>query len=311
MPIGIVTKSTGKFYEIEFDNKIVICRLRGKMRTGENNSTNPVAVGDFVDFEFEKDRRNGIIESVHERKNCMLRKSINLSRQSHIIAANIDLAFLVITIKSPQTYPAFIDRFLVTCEAYKIQAVIVINKTDIYNEKEISEMENLISIYEKIGYICLRISVKNLINLNKISELIENKTILISGNSGVGKSSLVNAISPELNLKTAGLTTLHDKGKHTTTFAQMFKVGKGRLIDTPGIKGLGLVNLATNEIHHYFPEMFSILSQCRFPNCTHTHEPDCAVKKAVSNNEISESRYNSYISILTDDEDRIRTDAFR
>ncbi len=308
---GIVIKSTGSWCDVEHNGKITACKVRGKFRIKGIKTTNPIAVGDIVFLELMKEDNTGVISKILPRRNYLIRKSINLARQAHIIAANIDFAFLIITIKSPRTYPVFIDRFLVTCEAYKIKPVLIFNKIDIYESKENEILTELIEIYENIGYKCVKISVEKNINIKAVTDLIKNNTILISGNSGVGKSSLINLIQPGLKLKTAELSDYHEKGKHTTTFAEMFKIGEGRVIDTPGIKGLGLVDMDNDEIHHYFPEMFALLSECKFHNCSHIHEPDCAVKDALKTGQISKSRYKSYLSIIEDDDQRIRTDIFR
>lgn len=308
---GIVVKSTGSWCDVEYSGKIISCKIKGKFRIQGIKTTNPVAVGDEVEFEINKEDNTGVIYKISERKNYIIRKSINLSREAHILAANIDIAFLVVSLKKPKTYPVFIDRFLVTCEAYKIKPIIIFNKLDLYGDAENKILEEYNSIYKKIGYECINISVETGLNIDQIQDTIKNNVILIAGNSGVGKSSLINAVQPGLTLKTSSVSGHHNKGKHTTTFAEMFAIGEGKIIDTPGIKGLGLVDMEKEEIHHYFPEMFRLLKDCKYNNCTHLHEPGCAVKEALLKDEISEIRYKSYLSIIDDDDNRIRTDVFR
>lgn len=307
---GIVIKSTGSRYLVNYKDKIVKCVLRGKFKTKGLRTTNPIATGDFVGFEVEKEENVAVIKKIFPRKNFLARKSTNLSKQTHIIAANIDYAFLIITLKKPVTYPLFIDRYLVACEINKIIPVLIFNKIDIYDNLYKEELFKLKSIYESIGYKCIEISVKDKINVNKVAKLIENKTIVVSGNSGVGKSSLLNLLEPGLKLKTREISDSHEQGKHTTTFAEMHKIGKGFIIDTPGIKGFGLQNLKKDEISNYFPEMKSLKKYCKFNNCTHTHEPECAVKIAFEKQEISKLRYDNYVNILLDDDDKHRLDKF-
>lgn len=308
---GKVIKSTGSWYYVKSGEKIIRCKLKGKFKLKGLRTTNPVAVGDDVDFIIKKEENRGLINKIHERKNAIIRRSTNLSRYAHTIASNIDTAFLIITLKLPKTYPLFIDRFLVASEKFKIPTVLIFNKIDLYSEEEKKELTYLKSIYEKIGYNCVEISVKENINIAAISELVKNKVILISGNSGVGKSSLLNLLQPGLNLKTDKISEYHEQGKHTTTFAEMFEIADGMLIDTPGIKGFGLTNIAYEKLSHYFPEMNKLRKKCKFNNCTHTHEPDCEIKKAVNEKVINKLRYNNYISILTDDTGKYREDAFR
>jgi len=310
--MGVVFKSTGHRYLVKSNNEFIYCAIKGKFRTDGIKTTNPIAVGDIVDFEMLKEENIGIIKKIHKRKNYIIRKSTNLSKQGHIIAANIDLAFLVVSLKNPKTYPAFIDRFLITCEAYKITAVIIFNKIDLYNEQEILELDFLSDIYEKVGYECFKISVLTRVNLDKVIQLINNKTIVISGNSGVGKSSLLNQLQPNLNLKTNIISESHNKGKHTTTFAEMFEIAGGFLIDTPGIKAFGLSDMEKYEVGNYYPEMFDLLKLCKYNNCTHTHEPFCAVKEGLISGKISELRYQNYLSILNNDEtDKYRQDDYK
>ncbi len=312
MNTGTVIKSTGSQYLVQSSGQIYTCSLRGKFKTKGFRSTNPIAVGDKVDFEFDEHNKSGVITNIHPRLNQIMRRSTNLSRYAHIIAANIDYAFLVVSLKNPKTYPEFIDRFLVSAEYHQIETVIIFNKTDIYEQDEMDLLHALEDIYQTAGYKTLSISVVNNINIDKVEALIKNKTVLISGNSGVGKSTLINRLNPELNLKTAEISDYHKQGMHTTTFAEMHPVAGGWLIDTPGIKGFGITDINFDELSLYFREMNIIRKACKFNNCSHTHEPDCAVKNALISGEISESRYNSYLSILNDrNEDKYRLDIYK
>ncbi len=270
-------------------------------------TTNPVAVGDNVLFEFEGNSDSGIITRVLDRKNYILRKSSNLSKQSQIIATNLDQVFLMITIVFPVTPVEFIDRFLITTEAYRVPARIIINKTDLYGESELTAMENLISIYNKIGYDCIKLSLYNKDNLNNLVQLMKDKISLVSGNSGVGKTTLLNSLNPSLNLKTEEISDYHKQGKHITTFPEMHQMPFGGfVIDTPGIRGFGIVDMERNEIYHFFPEIFRISKKCRFYNCLHLDEPGCAVRAAVEKGDIDPLRYRSYISIIEDDNAKYR-----
>lgn len=308
MEQGLIIKSTGSRYRVlKPDGEIVDCIIRGKMRVKEFQTTNPVAVGDNVIFDFEKNSDSGIIKQVLERKNYILRKASNLSRQSQIIAANIDQVFLMISIILPETPVEFIDRFLITAEAYRIPARIIINKTDLYGEDEAAKMDYLISLYEKIGYQCIPLSIYKEINIDTLARLMKDKISLVSGNSGVGKTTLLNTLSPGLNLKTAEISDYHKQGKHITTFPEMHPMPFGGfVIDTPGVRGFGVVDMSRNEIYHFFPEMFRISKDCRFYNCLHLDEPGCAVREAVENGEIDFSRYRSYINILEDENRKYR-----
>lgn len=308
METGIVIKSVGSRYKILLGSGNTIeCVLRGRMRVKGVDTTNPVAVGDNVLVDTEKDNITGIITEVLERKNYILRRSSNLSKQSQIIAANLDQVLLMVTIILPQTPVEFIDRLLVTAEAYRIPAKIIFNKTDLYGKEEIGRMEYLISVYSQIGYGCLMLSLNNGSGLDDLIELMKDKTSLISGNSGVGKTTLLNVLNPELNLKTAKISDYHKQGKHITTFPEMHRLPFGGFaIDTPGLRGFGVVDMARNEIYHFFPEIFKISKDCRFYNCLHLDEPDCAVRISVEQGGISTLRYRSYISILNDENTKYR-----
>ncbi|KAB2868096.1 MAG: ribosome small subunit-dependent GTPase A, partial [Bacteroidales bacterium] len=298
METGLVLKTTGSHYRVKIPNgDIVDCTIRGKLRLKGVKTTNPVTVGDIVQVELN-DKNSGVITAVNDRKNYIIRKSTNLSRESHIIAANLDQAVLVVTIEFPETQLGFIDRYLVTAEAYSIPAVIVFNKVDILTDAGIDKLNQYISIYESIGYKCLIVSAQTGYNMNLFRELIQGKTSLISGNSGVGKSTLVNTVEPKLNLRTNNISSAHLTGKHTTTFSEIFELSfGGYIIDTPGIKGFGLIDIEKNELYHFFPEIFKLSSECKYYNCTHIHEPGCAVVEAAKNGEISPSRYLNYLSI--------------
>ncbi len=300
---GLVIKSTGSEYEVMLESgKICIARLRGKFRIKGIKTTNPVVVGDWVNLSTETNDSFFSIVSIEPRKNYIIRKSIRLSKISHIIASNIDKAFLVVTISSPRTSSGFIDRFLTAAEAYRIPVEIIFNKIDLYDEKEMELLKKFEELYSSIGYPCFRISVTKKIGLETIRDRMTNYKSLISGHSGVGKSTLLNTIEPDLNLKVGEISDAHLKGKHTTTFAQMHPLSFGGfIIDSPGIKEFGLINYNKNEIGHYFVEIRELMNQCRFNNCTHKHEPGCAVKEAVENGKISEIRYRNYLSILNDD----------
>jgi ribosome biogenesis GTPase len=269
-------------------------------------TTNPIAVGDRVTF-FVTSRDKGVITDVAPRKNYIIRRSTNFSRQSHILAANIDKVFLIVTLMQPETRYEFIDRFLVTAEAYKIPVWIVLNKIDLLNTGELlEELKHFRYVYSSAGYTILEISALNNINLDKIKAEIPNRISLFSGNSGTGKSTVMNNLSPGLQLKTGEISKAHNKGMHTTTFYEMFEINNGFVIDSPGIKGFGLIDIEKTEVYHFFPEIFRVASGCKFGMCSHTHEPDCAVKAAVESGEISESRYTSYLKILEDDGDKYR-----
>jgi ribosome biogenesis GTPase len=311
---GIVTKSTGSWYWVRTqDHKQYRCRIRGKFRIKGIKSTNPVTVGDHVDFELEENTNTGIITNIHKRKNYIVRKSVNLSKQTHIIASNIDLAFLMVTIDNPPTFTSFIDRFLATAEAYDIEVILLFNKIDLNDEKRNKIKENLVKIYKNIGYTCLEISATENINIEKVKDLMLDKVSMFSGHSGVGKSTLINAIAPNLKLKTAEISLQHKQGQHTTTFAEMFTIEtepESYIIDTPGIKGFGVVDFETNEIGDYFREFFKLKHNCKFNNCLHVNEPDCAIKNALENNLIATSRYRSYLQLLNGEDENYRTDIY-
>lgn len=311
---GIVYKSTGSWYTIKTENNTFLeCRIKGKFRMKGIKSTNPIAVGDFVDYEIENttDETTGVIINIHERKNYIVRKSVNLSHQMHIIAANIDVVFLLITINNPPTTTSFIDRFLVTAEAYNIQAVLVFNKIDTFDEETLNEQLYLQHIYTEIGYKCLRVSAKDEKGIEALKDLMKDKVSMFSGHSGVGKSTLVNTLEPSLQLKTKQISASHAQGKHTTTFAEMFDLSFGaKIIDTPGIRGFGIVDMEKNEIANFFPEFFALKSECKFHNCVHKEEPHCAVKKALEEDKIAWSRYKSYTQIYDGDEEQYRADIY-
>ncbi len=303
MILGIVYRSTGSWYKVVTQNEIINCRIQGRLRLSNIKSTNPVVVGDKVLVQKDQlsDNNEGVIVQIKERKNYIIRKSVNLSKQSHIIAANIDQAFLLITLKNPITTTSFIDRFLITAEAYKVKCILVFNKIDTYDKSFKIKMNEMINLYKKIGYSCIKISASKKINVKKIKDLIFDKICVFSGHSGVGKSTLINCLSKNLKIPTTPISEYHQQGQHTTTFAEMYDIDNGaKLIDTPGIKGFGLVNMSKNEISNYFTEFNKFSSRCRFNDCLHLNEPSCAIKKAVNNNEIASSRYSSYIRLLED-----------
>ena len=311
---GTVYKSTGSFYSVKTENnEFFECRIKGKFRMKGIKSTNPIAVGDVVDFELDEttDETVGQIHNIHDRKNYIVRKSVNLSKQTHIIASNIDVVFLLITINNPPTTTSFIDRFLVTAEAYGIEAVLVFNKIDTFDEAMLDEQLYLQHIYSEIGYKCLRISSTEKKGIEQLKEMMIGKTSMFSGHSGVGKSTLVNALEPNLNLKTKHISEQSKQGQHTTTFAEMYDLFfDAKIIDTPGIKGFGIVDMESAEISDYFPEFFKLKDQCKFNNCLHKEEPHCAVKEALENDKIAWSRYNSYLKILEGDEEHYRQDVY-
>lgn len=305
---GTVYKSTGSWYQVKSDTgRFYDCRIKGKFRIKGIKSTNPVAVGDRVEFKTDEgaEEEVGVITAIKDRENYIIRRSVNLSKQTHIIASNIDQAFLLITLNNPPTFTTFIDRFLVTAEAYGIKAILLFNKVDTYNEDELAEVKYLAAMYRAIGYQCIGISARTGKNVEQVKDLMKGKTSMISGHSGTGKSTLVNAIEPGLNLKTSQISEQHKQGQHTTTFAEMFDLSFGaRIIDTPGIKGFGVVDIEKEELGNYFPEFFELKQYCKFHNCMHLDEPKCAVKDALEEGEIPWSRYKSYLQILKGEEDQ-------
>ena len=309
---GIVYKSTGSWYAVlGQDGQMHECRIKGKFRVQGIKSTNPVAVGDVVQFELEQsgDTPHGVIFDIVERRNYMIRKSVNLSKQTQIIAANIDQALLLITLNNPPTLTPFIDRFLVTAEAYDIPVVLVFNKMYSYSVEERFEVDYLLSLYRSIGYTCLMVSALTGDGVDALKRIMEGKTSLVSGHSGVGKSTLINTISPGLDLRTGAISLQHAQGTHTTTFAEMFDLSfGGRIIDTPGIKGFGVVDMEQDQIGDYFPEFFALKSQCKYHNCTHMEEPFCAVKTALDQDKLAWSRYKSYVQLMQREDEHYRVE---
>lgn len=303
---GLVIKSTGSWYQVHGeDGRHYDCRIKGKFRIKGIQTTNPIAVGDQVFFEMEPNSENGVIFKLQERKNYIIRKSINLSKQAQIIAANMDQAFLVVTLASPRTSLGFIDRFLVTAEAYRIPAVLVFNKLDLYNADGLEVLQEYTAIYTHLGYPCYTVSALEGTHIPQIESLLKDQTTLFSGHSGVGKSSLINALLPGRLIKTGDISESSDKGQHTTTFAEMHTLPfGGYLIDTPGIRELGIYDIKPEELSHYFREMRDRMHLCKFHNCRHLNEPGCAVLQALSSGEIEGSRYESYLSIYHNNETR-------
>jgi ribosome biogenesis GTPase len=303
---GLVIKSTGSWYEVQTDEgRSIKCRIKGKFRTLDIKTTNPVAVGDRVTIEPEPDQDTGLITDLEPRKNYIIRKSVNLSKQAQIIAANLDQAFLIVTLASPRTSLGFIDRFLVTAEAYDIPAKLIFNKLDLFSTEGLDILEDYQSIYEQAGYPCYSVSALKATNLDQIKELLKDKVTLVSGHSGVGKSTLINALLPGHELKTGEISDWSDKGKHTTTFAEMFRLPfGGYLIDTPGIRELGVFDIEKQELGRLFPEIRKLMGNCRFHNCRHINEPGCAVIDAIEAGKLEPSRYDSYLSIYNNNETR-------
>lgn len=303
---GLVIKSTGSWYQVLSDTGLrVDCRMVGKFRMKDIKTTNPIAVGDRVEFELEPELETGVITKLEERKNYIIRKSVNLSKQAQIIAANLDQAFLVVTLASPRTSLGFIDRFLVTAEAYDVPASLIFNKLDLFSDEGLEILAEYEKIYTDLGYPCYHVSAKEGTYIDEIKSLLKDKVSLISGHSGVGKSTLINAILPDACVKTGAVSDWSDKGQHTTTFAEMYTLPfGGYLIDTPGIRELGIIDIEQQELGHFFPEFRERMNTCRFNNCRHINEPGCAVLAAVENGEIEPSRYDSYLSIYHGNETR-------
>ncbi len=310
---GVVTKSTGSWYSVRTeDGEVYQCRIPGKFRMKGIKSTNPIAVGDEITFKLEPKKDTGVVEEIKERRNVIVRKSVNLSKQTHIIASNIDIAFLIVTLHNPETTTTFIDRFLATAEAYSIQSILLFNKVDTHDAEMDEYREAFQYIYTSIGYECINVSAKEKFNLELVKELMTGKVSLFAGHSGVGKSTLVNALEPTLDLKTKEISEQHQQGQHTTTFAEMYPLSfGGYIIDTPGIRGFGVVDFDKYQVTDYFPELFSLKSECKFNNCTHINEPKCAVKDALEKGEISETRYESYLQLLKEEEEHYRQDSFK
>ncbi len=301
---GLVIRNTGSWYQVKTeDGQLIDCKIKGSFRLKGIRTTNPVAVGDYVQI-IPNQEGSGLICEIEDRKNYIIRKASNLSKQSHILAANLDQCMLVVTVNYPETSTTFIDRFLASAEAYQVPAKLIFNKVDMYDEADLAYLDRLIDLYTYIGYPCFRVSALTEIGIEEVKRDLQGKVTLFSGHSGVGKSTLINAIQPETGARTGEISSYHKKGMHTTTFSEMFPVeGSGYLIDTPGIKGFGTFDLKEEEIGHYLPEIFRESEHCRYYNCTHRHEPDCAVRKAVEEHRISESRYTSYLNIIEDQEE--------
>jgi ribosome biogenesis GTPase len=305
---GIVMKSTGSQYLVKMDDgSLIPCGIRGKFRIKGIRATNPVTVGDQVVFEWSENGNSGIITSIKERTNYIIRRSSNLAKEYQLLAANIDLAWLMISMVLPRTLTPFIDRFLVSAEAYRIPVVILFNKTDLYGVPEKEEMEHLKAVYRDVGYPCMQMSLQTREGVKEVREVMTGKVNVIAGNSGVGKSTLIHVLDPTIRLKIGDVSEFHKSGRHTTTFAEMFELSKGiRIIDTPGIRGFGTIDIEKEELSHFFPEIFRAGKHCKYHNCLHLHEPDCSVKAGVENGSISEFRYINYLMMMEEEKGRYR-----
>lgn len=301
---GRVIKSTGSWNDVRLDSgEVVPCKIKGKFRVKGIRSTNPVAVGDWV--EIDQEDATGVITQLHPRKNYIIRKSINLSKRGHILASNIDQVLVFVTLKDPETTFGFVDRILASAEAFHVEPILIFNKADLLTEEDRELLTEWLTIYTAIGYPCLQISVTENINLDQVKTLMQDKTSMIAGHSGTGKSSLINALDPTINIKTGEISAYHRQGKHTTTFAEMHTLHFGaNIIDTPGIRGFGVIDIDKKELSHYFVEMRALLNQCKFNDCQHQHEPNCAVIEAAQAGKIAISRYKSYLSMYDEDEEQ-------
>jgi ribosome biogenesis GTPase len=305
---GTVIKSTGTLYSVKLeDGTTVRCGIRGKFRIKGIRATNPVAVGDHVKFEWAEDQKGGTITYIEKRSNYIIRKSSNLSKEYQLLATNVDFAWLMVSMTFPRTLTPFIDRFLVSAEAYRIPVIILFNKIDLYGTPELEEMNHLTSIYSSIGYRCMHMSLQTREGVEEVADEMKEKVSVIAGNSGVGKSTLINVLDPTLRLKTGSVSDYHQTGKHTTTFSEMFELASGiRIIDTPGIRGFGTIDIERAELFHFFPEIFKVSHRCRYHNCMHLHEPECAVKAEVESGTISESRYINYLMMMEEEQAKYR-----